>query len=86
MEVTSWLGLSPLGPYHSLMYGREMFFDLADARAELGWEPKKSNEEALIESYDDYVAHRDEVLARTGASHHRSALRKGILKVLDYLP
>jgi nucleoside-diphosphate-sugar epimerase len=87
MRVTSALGLSPLGAYHALMYGREMFFDLSRARDRLGFAPRKSNDEMFIESYDWYVAHRQEVLARSGqASHHRSPLRKGILRLLEYIP
>jgi hypothetical protein len=45
-----------------------------------------SNAEMIAESYDWYVAHREEVLARTDASHHRSPVRLGILKVLEFLP
>jgi nucleoside-diphosphate-sugar epimerase len=86
MEWTSALGLSPLGPYHALMYGREMFFDVTPAREELGWRATRSNEEMLVEAYDHYVANRAEILARRGASHHRSPVRLGILKLLDYLP
>jgi nucleoside-diphosphate-sugar epimerase len=86
MHVTSLLGLSPLGPYHALMYGREMFFDVTRARERLGWGSRFSNEEMICESYDDYVAHRTEVLHRSDASHHRSAVRAGILRVLFHLP
>ena len=86
MELTSMLGLSPLGAYHSLMYGREMFFDLAKPMRELGWRATKSNEESICESYDYYVAHRDEILSRKNASHHRSPLKQGVLKLLEYLP
>ena len=86
MHVTSWMGISPLGPYHALMYGREMYFDLEPARRVLGWEPKRSNAEMICESYDTYVEHREEVLSRVGASHHRSALRRGVLGVLFHLP
>jgi len=87
MELTSMLGLSPLGAYHSLMYGREMFFDLSKAKEKLRYAAKKSNDEMLTESYDWYLAHRSEVLARAGsASHHRSPVKKGILKLLEYLP
>lgn len=86
MELTSRLGLSPLGPYHSLMYGREMFFDTSLARERLGWESGWSNQQMFIQSYDHYVEHRDEILSRSGASHHRSPLRKGILRLLEYLP
>jgi hypothetical protein len=86
MELTSKLGISPLGGYHSLMYGREMFFDLTRTRAELGWAPKFSNHEMICESYDYYVKNRDEILARSNASHHRSPLRQGVLKLLEYVP
>lgn len=86
MELTSKYGLSPLGGYHSLMYGKEMFFDLTRARAELGWEPRFSNHEMICESYDYYVKHREEILRRSDASHHRSPLKQGALKLLEFLP
>ncbi len=46
MRLTSALGLSPLGPYHSLMYGRSLYFDVeqGEARARL--------ELALVERRD----------------------------------
>jgi nucleoside-diphosphate-sugar epimerase len=86
MEITSRLGLSPLGAYHSLMYGREMYFDLGPARRALDYAPKFSNHEAICESYDYYLAHREEILGRRDASHHRSPLKQGILRVLEHLP
>lgn len=86
MKVTSKLGVSPLGDYHTLMYGREMFFDISETRDQLGWQPKYGNDEMIAESYDWYVAHREEVLARRGASHHRSPVKLGVLKLLEYLP
>ena len=86
MEVTSKVGLSPLGDYHSLMYGREMYFDLSSTQAALSWTPKYSNDEMLAESYDWYLANREAVLARHGASHHRSPVKLGILKLLEKLP
>jgi nucleoside-diphosphate-sugar epimerase len=86
MAVTSKLGLSPLGDYHTLMYGREMYFDMTETKAVLGFAPRYSNAEMIAESYDWYVAHRDEVLARKDASHHRSPVRLGVLKLLELLP
>lgn len=86
MELTSKWGLSPLGGYHSLMYGKEMFFDLSRAKAELGWAPRFSNHEMICESYDYYVKNREEILTRADASHHRSPLKQGALKLLEYLP
>ena len=86
MAVTSKLGLSPLGDYHTLMYGREMFFDIEETRRALDWQPGWSNAEMIADSYDWYVAHREQVLARTDASHHRSPVKLGILKLLEFLP
>ena len=86
MGVTSKLGLSPLGDYHALMYGREMYFDVSETKRVLGWTPKYSNAEMIAESYDWYVAHREQVLARKDASHHRSAVKLGVLKLLELLP
>ncbi len=86
MELTSKLGISPLGGYHSLMYGKEMYFDLTRAKRELDWAPKFSNHQMICESYDYYVKHRDEILARSNASHHRSPLKQGVLKLLEYIP
>ncbi len=82
MKLTSVLGLSPLGAYHSLMYGRSMWFSIEKARRELGWAPKYSNDEMLIEGYAWYLAHRDEVMRTTGASHHRSPVRQGVLELV----
>lgn len=85
MKLTSLLGLSPLGPYHSLMYGRSMYFDITKAKSELNWRPRYSNEEMLIESYDWYLRNREDVLARRGASPHRSAVKQGILALVRRL-
>jgi nucleoside-diphosphate-sugar epimerase len=84
MRAASVLGLSPLGAYHALMYGRSMYFDVSRAARELGWRPRYSNEEMLCESYAWYVAHREEVLVRSGASHHRSAVRQGVLRAVHW--
>jgi nucleoside-diphosphate-sugar epimerase len=80
MKVTSKLGLSPLGPYHALMYGRSMYFDTTRAETELGWSARFGNVEMICESYEWYLAHRADVLGRTGASHHRSPVRQGVLR------
>jgi nucleoside-diphosphate-sugar epimerase len=84
MKLTSVLGLSPLGAYHALMYGRSLWFDIGKAKTELGWQPRWSNEDMLIESYDWYIAHRERVLAG-GGSQHRSAVKQGILQVVQWL-
>jgi nucleoside-diphosphate-sugar epimerase len=85
MKLTSLLGLSPLGPYHALMYGRSLYFDVARARAELDWQPRHSNEEMMAQSYDWYTDNRARVLATNGASHHRSRVKQGVLNVVKWL-
>lgn len=85
MKATSALGLSPLGPYHWLMYGRDMYFDLERPKRELGWGAKWSNDAMFRESYDWYVANREAILARKDASKHRSAVNEGILALLRWL-
>ena len=82
MRLSNSLGLSPLGPYHALMYGRSLYFDISKARTELGWMPRFSNEEMLLQSYRWYLEHRDAILGSHGSSYHRSAVKQGILSLV----
>jgi len=82
MAAATKLGLSPLGSYHYLAYSKPSYFDISDAMRELGWKPEYSNDEMLIESYDWYLAHRDEVARSKWASPHKSGVKQGILKFL----
>ena len=63
MRAAATLGLAPFAPYHWLLYGESLYFDTTKARTELGWEPRHSNASMLIESYEWYLAHRDELAA-----------------------
>jgi nucleoside-diphosphate-sugar epimerase len=85
MKITSALGLSPLGAYHALMYGRSMYFDISKARRELGWEPRHSNQDMFLQSYEWYLANRETILRAAGASPHRSAVKQGILGLVKHL-
>ena len=84
MKFTSLLGLSPLGAYHSLMYGRSMYFDIKKAKIELEWAPKFSNTEMFIESYQWYIDNREQVLAEKGRSPHKSAVNQRLLGLVKY--
>ena len=79
MQLTSSIGLSPLGAYHALMYGRSMYFDIGKAQRELNWRPRFSNNQMFVESYEWYLANREKVLHAAGGSHHRSAVKQGVL-------
>lgn len=85
INLTSRLGVSPLGPYHALMYGSEMYFDLTKPKLELGWQPKWGNVEMFCQSYDWYIANREQVLKNHGMFHHRSMVKQGVLKMLKWL-
>tara|TARA_Y100000768_G_scaffold2987_1_gene2190 strand:- start:979 stop:2025 length:1047 start_codon:yes stop_codon:yes gene_type:complete len=86
MELTSKLGLSPLGAYHSLMYGRSMYFDNYKAKKELGWMPTYSNDDMLKSSYKWYCDNRDIILRENkNRSKHQSMVKQGILGLLKYL-
>ncbi|HZR26134.1 MAG TPA: NAD-dependent epimerase/dehydratase family protein [Vicinamibacterales bacterium] len=85
MKLTSTLRLSPLAPYHWLMYGESMYFDTTPAREQLGWSARYSNDDMMLESYDWYLTHRDEILSARSRSPHRSALNQGVLRLVGRL-
>jgi len=84
MQITNALGVSPLGAYHALMYGQSFYFDISKAKQELKWQPRYSNEEMLIESYQWYLDHFEDVKRNPGGSHHRTLLKHGILKMFQW--
>lgn len=86
MQFFSMLGLSPLAPYHALMYGKSMYYDISKAESELGWKPRFSNNEMFEDSYRWYVQHREAVLhPTTKASHHKSAVKEKVLALVPRL-
>lgn len=85
MQVASTIGLAPFAPYHWLLYGESLWFDTSKAERELGWSPEHSNISMVIESYEWWRAHRDQ-LGGDGRSHHQSPTRMGVLGVLKRLP
>jgi nucleoside-diphosphate-sugar epimerase len=85
MKLTAGLGLVPLAPYHWLLYGESLWFDTTKAQQELGWKATHSNASMVVESYDWFLAHRDELAGMQG-SHHQSPARLGVLRVLKALP
>ena len=60
--------VSPLAEWHYKTAHRDSFVDISKAERVLGWEPRLSNEQALIETYDWYLAHRGSVGA-AGVTH-----------------
>jgi nucleoside-diphosphate-sugar epimerase len=78
------LKLSPLAEWHYKTAHRDSFVDTSRAQRILGWQPRLSNRDALIETYDWYLANRERV-GGAGVTHrvpwNQQAL--GLLKRLS---
>ena len=61
--------VSPLAEWHYKTAHRDSFVDISKAERILGWKPRLSNAQALIETYDWYIDHRDEVAGAAGLTH-----------------
>ena len=84
MKLSSFLGLSPLGSYHALMYGRSMYFNINKAMKNLKWMPNYSNDSMFRESYDWYCLNREEILTKNiSGSHHQTRVKQGILSIFN---
>jgi len=83
MRILSRLRLVPFAEYHWLLFSKSLYFDNSDAIKKLGWSPKYSNIEALIESYRWYSLHKNQ--DPNGRSLHQVAPKQGLLKVFKYL-
>jgi nucleoside-diphosphate-sugar epimerase len=76
--------LSPLAEWHYKTAHKDSFVDVSKAQRLLGWQPRLSNSETLIETYDWYLANRERV-GTAGVTHrvpwNQQAL--GLLKRLS---
>lgn len=82
-QITNKLGLAPFAPYHWIMYGESLWFDSRKAKNELGWSPRFSSTEALIQSYRTFLESEAEAGGEHLMSPHRSSPKQGVLKVLQ---
>ena len=84
LRALELLRVSPLAEWHYKTAHKDSFVDVSRAQRVLGWEPRLSNRDALIETYDWYLANREAVGA-AGVTHrvpwNQQAL--GLLKRLS---
>src|SRR5438067_2522593 len=84
LRALELLRISPLAEWHYKTAHKDSFVDVGRAQRMLAWQPRYSNREALIETYDWYVGNRGRVGA-TGVTHrvpwNQQAL--GLLKRLS---
>jgi nucleoside-diphosphate-sugar epimerase len=78
------LHLSPLYAWVYETAAKDSFVSIDKAQKVLGFKPKYSNQEALIENYQWYIKHFDEFKNSTGISH-RVPWGQGILKFTKIL-
>jgi nucleoside-diphosphate-sugar epimerase len=78
------LRVSPLAEWHYKTAHKDSFVDVTKAQRQLGWQPRLSNRDALVETYDWYLANRGRVRG-AGVTHrvpwNQQAL--GLLKRLS---
>jgi nucleoside-diphosphate-sugar epimerase len=68
LRTLELLRLSPLAEWHYKTAHRDSYVDVSKAERLLGFTPRLSNAEALIETYDWYLANRER-LGTTGVTH-----------------
>jgi nucleoside-diphosphate-sugar epimerase len=68
LRALELLRVSPLAEWHYRTAHRDSSVDVAKAERLLGWSPRLSNERALIETYDWYLANRRRIRT-TGVTH-----------------
>lgn len=72
------LRLSPFSEWHWRSAPAPFYFDISAAREELGWQPQRSNAQALAGAYDSWLARAEE----EGGSVHKRPLAGPLAKVL----
>ena len=80
LRILEALGLSPLYKWVYETAGKESFVSIEKAERILGFQPKYSNQEALIRNFQWYLDHMEEFKDASGVSH-RVPWRQGILKL-----
>jgi nucleoside-diphosphate-sugar epimerase len=71
------IGRSPFNEWHWRSAPEPFYFDISAAREGLGWEPRRTNVDALEHAYRQYVRRSD-----VGSSAHRQPLRGTLARLL----
>lgn len=82
-----FLELLRLSPLYKWVYGtahRDSFVSVEKIQKNLGWEPKYSNKDALIRSYDWYIKNHIEVEKEKAGVSHRVPWSQGALRLVRW--
>lgn len=83
LRVLDKLHLSPLADWHYYSYHKDFYFDITKAKEKLGWNPKYSNAEMLVESYDWYINNYETVERQIGTTHRKSVRQRLLGMIRD---
>lgn len=72
------LKLSPLYPWIYETASKDSFVSIDKARQQLGWQPRYSNQDALVRNYKWYLEHADEYSQVTGITHRAPWKQKAL--------
>jgi nucleoside-diphosphate-sugar epimerase len=81
LRLLEKLNLSPLYPWIYETASKDSFVSIDKARQQLGWQPRYSNQDALVRNYNWYLNHRGEFREVTGITH-RAPWKQKALKVV----
>ena len=81
LKMLDKINLSPLADWHYLSYSKDFYFDISKAKKMLDWQPRYTNIEMLIESYQWYIQHLREAESNVGTTHRKS-VKQRLLKFL----
>ncbi len=81
LRLLEWLHLSPLYRWVYETAPQDSFVSTEKLQRHLGWQPRYSNQAALLRNYAWYVAHRDRFHGQSGKTH-RVPWKQGILALI----
>jgi nucleoside-diphosphate-sugar epimerase len=81
LAILSALHLSPVYQWVYDTADQDSFVSIERAQKELGWRPRFSNKDALINTYAWYLREGKEMAKQTGTSH-RVAWKQGVLRLV----
>lgn len=85
LKIAYHLGISPLGPYNYSMISSSYIGDTQKIKAELNWQPTKSNSQMLIDGYEYYVKNFERIHDKTNQlPGHRKAGWGGVITLLKW--
>lgn len=84
LRVLEKLGISPLYKWVYDTAGKDSFVSIEKAEHQLGYQPKYSNQDALLRNFQWYRENRETIRQQTGISH-RVPWKQGALGLIKYL-